>query len=1307
MKIFSKKSKETSCGGTERRTHDLWRWRKIGTAALCAALVFTTIGGGLITASAIGDLPAAAENESVSAAEAAAGSEAAESEAAKQGPADTETAASETPDTEPAEATPTKDESTKPETTEPSGTESDEKDAVYTLHLTHYLRFTVDGESRHVQTDQTIKLTEADFKDGQCDLNRFAYDAEQLMVTEANPVSLDAFDKDRQAGARIVYAVNSGWKLVPAEENIKGVALRNVFQGTNVDDYEFEPAKVVRLNVEYKYSNTGGLAGIDAASPQMIEGLPEAKTTNDGKTVYEFEFDLPVVSGFRIVLNPTPLNNYLVNPPTGDETPEQLLAALERGDFDVDINENVYYKDEQGNSSTNPTYHNIYSDEYNQAWNDARLLTAEKYSAQAYCGDTGHQNHEIGNHGANPLENPKLKVTLTEAQLTQIMSSNEELSLTVHYRRNATWYRVKHWVPESFAQQQNGNQATGETKTEGDTTYVLMETERKQGRVGALTRAAAKTDGVFALLTPLGFAQKIIESTVATADEGDSGSETVIDIYYKAADSYRVIFDTNYTYIPRLQVNLNENVDFGDKVPERKGYTFAGWKYLKKNAEKNEQGEYDDDQYIEVKKGADEQYELKITEELIAQKAQLKETGGVLALHLYPIWAPAQTQVTVVLWTEDLTGIDDVQATAEGGNTAYYNEKYKDFKNDVETHSAVPGQNNNHYSNVKSFQISVPTDSSLLEDPEKENKKLSEAIQNKVNEEFKNSARSAGDIDASNFYTQDSFEIMHETDDGMDYNVTTADADGKTMIYVYFTRNIYTLQFHYYDINPSNSKTCIATGTNGFSYGGPEAFIKDGTLNFYFTDSYFGGNGSGATNNSYCDTNKEMPVPKTITIKAKYGADLREIWPAARNEEKVIATNNSTYRMVSWATTQGKYRKDAKDNKTSTHYGEPTIMGLFATMDEEIIADPADSNTIHHLFAYWWNEDKLSHYRYNHCFELPGLEITEIANRKEICLYSDTNSPNDLKNILYLIPKDTGAITKFGFTDLMNVSYDEGSNTIKYNDPNGNYYAVRGYKVSDDNEIKYYAIGRQVEVVSSNRISVQNPSARLHMNRVNTSADHTTKHLEWHGQTWTNSDVSSPVKCGEENNPYDLYFYYDRETYTITYKVATNKADSTESEIELGHITLPFGAYVSEEDYAFNLDCHDTNQATIIDESGNNVPKYLWSYPKEDNRPDVAKAPVSVCPDRAENGTADWKFKGWGLGPLGVNMQWTIDETDESTPQAQADENFYIDSNLDLYAIWQTPTYDVTFHLNGGVVDSRDNLVVTVPANTSFTASGS
>lgn len=1141
----------------------------------------------------------------------------------------------------------------------PSTANASSGDAVYTLHLTHYIRFSVNGQGRNIQAQETLRLTEADFSDGVCDLTRYAADVPQLTVTEAKPLSIDAFGAKRECGARIVYAVSDGWRVVPASTQ-QGIVLRDVFNGA-LTDYSFAPANIVKVNVTYLYSPTGGLAGVSAADPEVMEGLP---VENNGGGTYSFTFSIPSLDGFRVVLNSAPLNAYLVTPPKPGASLEEIKQQFENGDFSVNITKDVYYS---GTGTTNPKYQNIYSDAYNAAWNSARILTQtgeQGYKIEAVCG-----NHSSGgtaeDHGANALENPQLKVTLTKDQLEQ--AKQHGLNVTVYYRRNATWYTVKHWVPDILASLIADDITGKPTRTENGTTYVCIDTDTLQGRVGGLTNASAKTENGYALLTALPFSQQLVKNST------DNGG-TTLDIFYAAATSYRVIFDTDYTYIPRQQVNLNEYVIFdGMSVPTRQGYAFAGWQYEKKK----------DGDYETVKKDSKGQYQLQITPDLISKEAKLNDTSGVLSLHLYPIWTPAKTNITVILWTEDLTGVDDVQATAEGGNPAYYTQKYQDYGSAPTTHHAVTGQNNANYSNVSSFTMEVWTDSSLLN---ADSKTLRNDIQAEVTKHFQSNAKdTAAAVDASAFYKQDLFEILHENNGQMDYSTTTANADGNTMVYVYFTRNIYTLKFHYYG-RANNNDYSIAINTNGFSYAGAAEVVQKGELNFAYSGKIWDSVNSAERQNAFTQSDatqpSDMPVPQTITIKAKYGADLRPVWPAAQKGE---ATANCD--MVSWATTDGKYRDDAVNG--TNHSGEPTIMGLYATMDNEIIAKPAEPNTVHHLVAYWWWSNKLSYYRYNHCFEVPGVDLTAEGVLTHT-LYNDANDPSNPRNVLYLVPTNNAAITKYGFNDLLKVSYQGGK--ITYDDPNGTYYAVRQFDGT------CYALGRQVNAVSSNYIMAQNPSPRQHMERVqvknsidnindNCAADHTTERADTDGRVWSDNDVP----LGAADDPYDLYFYYKRERYTIQYMVTNTRDDALPIEYELGHLELPFGTHITSENYAFKLD----------QEHNNHNLAYQWTWPTGVNaRP--------VCPDRATEGTANWRFKGWGLGPAGVNMQWKAsDSADPAVPQGQAQDDFYLDRNLLLYAIWETPTYTVTFHLNGGAVSGKDNtLVVSVPANMRFTASG-
>lgn len=1151
----------------------------------------------------------------------------------------------------PEETTPPEETAVPEETTPPEETAEPEEALIYTLCLTHEFWFTEKGEARSVRTEEVLELKESNFPDGMFDLKSAAYTDHRLAVTEALPLSLNDFDESRQGAARIVYAVADGWKLAAVNSALSdGAGLRDVFQG-EIPGYEFVPIEVVRIRMQYKYSNVGGVTNVDASPPCSWE----FELVRDGGEAYSFDFPLPnTPRGFRAVLDFKDLNVFLVRPIAEGEIlpPEEIQRRMDNGDFDVDIaNHTVYYFQEAEGATYHPAYGNIYSTAYNQAWDNARLLRTSGYTAQAYCGSQTH-DHGFGEHGAGELLEPKLRVTLTEDQLESALENG--LDITVYYRRNAAWYTVNHWVPGYYlSEEEIGDKETQEVDS---ITYVLLDTEMKQGRNGMLTRAAPMTGGVYDRLSPLSFTQQLI------------GTGTVIDIHYGDWQDLRVIFNTDYAFIPRQLVQMRGYVDFSNvDDPTRKGYTFGGWRYLHKNAQPDGNGVYPEEAYIDVEH-VNGQYTLHINDTLLANAMLTKEDGVVPALHLYPKWNPAETKVTVILWTEDLTGVDDVQASAQGGNPGNYTGKYAAYSAPPVTHSLRDGGSAG-YSNVGSFDLTVTTDSPLVGD----DGLLLEDIQGQVDENFKIKMGQTGSIFISDFFRRDHFTVTNEKLEP----VTTASADGETVIYVYFTRKIYTLQFHYFGTATwglLDYHCCVATSTNAFSHGGDTVTAPGGVFHFYIRSGLV-----PSRNNEYLrhqgDRNFDpvnMPVPEAITITAKYGADLRPVWPVARADENIgnminldgVTERNSTARMISWATTDGKYRDEAIAGEA--HGREANVMGVYSTMDAEIIAEPGDTGKVHHLVALWANIEP-DYYRYNHCYELPGLDVSDAET---VILYGNGDSRND---VLYLVPITEASITKFGFSDLMRVSYN-GGNVIS--DPNGQYYAVREYGNA------YYAVAEQVTTTSTNSIDKQNPSPRLHMTKVNTVADHTGRHLDTDGKLW---GTVNPVIVGTVDAPYDLYFYYNRERYTITYMAAS----VLEEDKELGHINLPYGSTMAVKDLAISLDYTDTNQQLTDD----GEPKYLWTYPTDETEP------VPVCPDRNPNGTAEWSFKGWAYGPTGVNMQWPLPLEED-----QMGAEFTVTGNLLIYAIWETPNYTVTFHMNNDTTGT--DLEMEVPANRSVTFVG-
>lgn len=514
----------------------------------------------------------------------------------------------------------------------------------YYLFIVHSLNV----DEKQYGSTELIELDMNDFVEDSYDLHKHVLEKEGMKtvrasyldketcdLTEGWTVSKSDFEQagDPEDGSGyyavqilIEYEVAQGYQAVvsdypnPADDPY-GIMPLVGFIGGNIADITFEPANIVNIKVQYMYSPTGGLAGMPAAESRQYQVVVEA-----GKEVEE-QWDIPYadgtnyqnLEGFRIVLNPKPLNAFLVDPALANEMTDHLDVqkvqdAMENDRFTIDPNKGVY----RDGLAEGGEYGNIYSDAYNQAWNKARFITAGNglYTAKAasenYSGNKG--------EGANPLKAPKLTVNIPAEQTLVILAKleaisgadstaekerlqkelDDSLTITVYYRRNAGVYKVAHWVSNLPADQQAGKEKQFKDKV----AYYKVYEESRQGRIGAMTNAVPGMDlmerkGVdkwiedggfdFTSYVTEGFGQKIIEP----------GDQTKIDIFYKPASAYRIIFNTNDTYITRVQADLNDTLSFnygkaslsvrnteGEsrteenyRNPSRIGYRFECWRY--------------------------------------------------------------------------------------------------------------------------------------------------------------------------------------------------------------------------------------------------------------------------------------------------------------------------------------------------------------------------------------------------------------------------------------------------------------------------------------------------------------------------------------------------------------------------------------------------------------------------------------------------------------------------------------------------------------------------------------------------------
>ncbi len=756
----------------------------------------------------------------------------------------------------------------------------------------------------------------------------------------------------------------------------------------------------------------------------------------------------------------------------------------------------------------------------------------------------------------------------------------KDTQIKVYYRRMQGTYTVKH--------------QTVDGKT-------LLVQNNQPGRVGALTMAeAVDIPGYTARV----FSQQIIKT---------DGS-TVVVILYDTAD-YRIVFDTQGgNYIVRQSVQLGESIDFRNVAPTRKGYTFAGWQY------KDKSGKLVD---LSV-----ENDQFEVTNEFL-NNVMINDTDSMKSITLVAKWEPDVSSVTVVFWTEDP---------------------------DYTTTSKNPKVDSGAFSNVGSFKLqNLKSEDSLVE--EKDGKQvLKTDIQKMIDEQFREkmgyvfdpdldadgnyNGTHMGEVAVADFYSasQDMpYRILVEDAQGNEIDATKVAADGSTLIYVFYVRNIYTLRFHYYT---DDYKLYSNTISLSYHSGSPSSGqIKDIDQSELVVDG-------------------KPKLDGTITVSAKYGTDLRNLWPHT-NVSLKEAGYGTNWNFISWASTAGRYNQkyiiDAnKDSDPYSQNAESTIMGLYGSMSSEIVANPADPSEVHDLYAFW-TSNRINYYQYNHCYEIPNMTSNDLL-KEDVKVISDSIGSVDIsneKNKLYLFPIQDDIFKLYKFSDLLVV--DENGNTMDSNFENG-YYAIRPYEDPTDGVTKYYAIGRRVSAKSTNAIQKQSPSARLHLSRVNSMPDHNTQYNDADGRY-------DGRQVGAENNPYNLYFYYNRDRYTITYMV---------NDEELGKVELPYGALLEETQYGFK---NENGTYSIGYKMKNDDPTLtqVWTPIKDENNQIIQR---DVCPNKSPQGTKPWTFSYWSLGPAGTRtMTWAND----------AKANVIVESNLRLYAQWIAPEYKIIFDWNDGL----------------------
>lgn len=211
------------------------------------------------------------------------------------------------------------------------------------------------------------------------------------------------------------------------------------------------------------------------------------------------------------------------------------------------------------------------------------------------------------------------------------------------------------------------------------------------------------------------------------------------------------------------------------------------------------------------------------------------------------------------------------------------------------------------------------------------------------------------------------------------------EGDGSTVINIGYTRNEYTLVFHlgkisdgsvggenvgwYYISTGGNSSAETdpgdwKSGYSGWRAGGKSASLSMDGKTYWISE-----------NDADC-----------YQITAKYGAYISDRWPVSTQN---TTTQVGNYRLFTWGThASSPYFQTRKQLAAQGQRVNYNIIGVYATMSSELIIDPKNPGTAHHLTAYWnSSNNKKTHY---YLFEVaPGVDPPAGAERYTFSQFTD------------------------------------------------------------------------------------------------------------------------------------------------------------------------------------------------------------------------------------------------------------------------------------------------------------------------------
>ena len=692
------------------------------------------------------------------------------------------------------------------------------------------------------------------------------------------------------------------------------------------------------------------------------------------------------------------------------------------------------------------------------------------------------------------------------------------------------------------------------------------------------------------------------------------GTSATISIYYDRS-SYFIYFQTGTTEVQIAPVK----VQYGSEIPDLKTQFEAL-----------------------TRKG----YE-KVTEENISwyhldESGTLQgETGTPKTMPSYDLyavvtWTPATTSIRLVYWVESRNAASFQNAyttTVEGVNTEA--ELTVSLNGDVTIRgegwpSGTAGNSvvSDGFKTLISSHYGTDGDYTTFFSYSEANTKTSPG--NVTNAQVTGS----GDV-TDGAITADSYKVK-------------VNGDGTTTINIYYTRNLYTLEFVLARQNNNNSNFSLATDTPGsFStsgWGGSETNIAQFVFE-EFTDGVTatevsGENYGGLTVQKIyriteaMDRDSRSAVGRygikkltdtegndegtytcfVYTLTARFEADISSLWPTVEN----ISGEYNSFNYISMGTDSGSYYRNVTTSSISQH----NILNVYSTMDVNVVAkgtsatswsataDSGNGTAAHQMVAYW--ASGASEYHYYFLYEV--LDTTVSASAANVTPFSaDTANSSGYSNGQY-------------------VSYDG-----------------KVYVYSSDYAIQYSTATKD----GQNQPSRQGFASA--------------------GKSYSGLGTT---KGGA------IYFFYTRETYTLDIQNMN------------GRYTIPSGLLNTE----FTCLSQYEENATTLKELG-------WESVNADGTVSIryggyltplSEGEIITWLTSETGGKLEYPYQSAGESQY-YFWRWYRNQMQTIPVEWETDNEMQtMTSNKTLYAGWFTPRYTTSYVLNGGTwADSIDYTLTT------------